>query len=376
MPTTPQRARRWEEIGKAIGRWSDLGVWYVQLAAEPSGTKTQPISIGIDPGKLYSGIAAQSARFTLFLAHLVLPFKRVKERKEFQAMMRRTRRGRRINRKVAFNLRAHRQARFSNRRQKKVAPSIRANRQLELRVVKELLALYPVSSIVYEYVKADVDLTSGRKGARSGKGFSAVMAGQKWMLSELSKLGPEVKTLFGWQTSQLRNFLGLEKTHNKKEQSPASHAVDGVALASSEFVGYRKYHGHGIEGADWFGTVQVSLAAPFRIIKRPPISRRQLHLAQPAKGGVRRKYGGTVTRHNGLRKGDFVKAVRADKEFFGWVSGDTANQVSVSDSNWKRLGQFTASRVELIQRSTGILCTHSLSVAWKEQTPLKLSPKK
>lgn len=358
MPTTPQRARQWIESGKAVGRWSDLNVWYVQLTAEPSGKEVQPISIGIDPGKLYSGIAAQSARFTLFLAHLVLPFKRVKERKEFQALMRRGRRGRRINRKVAFNLRAHRQARFSNRRQNKVAPSIRANRQLELRVVKELLALFPVSSIVYEYVKADVDLTSGRKGARSGKGFSAVMVGQKFMLSELSKLGPEVKTLLGWQTAQIRNRLGLEKTHNKKEQSPASHAVDGVALAASEFVGYRKYHGHGVDGADWFGAVQVSLTGLFRIVKRPPISRRQLHLAQPAKGGVRRKYGGTVTRHNGLRKGDFVKAVRAGKEFFGWVSGDTATQVSVSDSNWKRLGQFAASKVELIQRSTGLLTAH------------------
>lgn len=363
MPTTPQRARRWVESGKAVGRWSDLNVWYVQLTAEPSGKETQPISIGIDPGKLYSGIAAQSARFTLFLAHLVLPFKRVKERKEFQALMRRGRRGRRINRKVAFHLRAHRQKRFNNRRQKKVAPSIRANRQLELRVVKELCSILPISSIVYEYVKADVDLTSGRKKARSGKGFSAVMVGQKWMLSELSKLGPEVKTLLGWQTAQVRNHLGLEKSHNKKEQSPASHAVDGVALASSEFVGYRKYHYHGIDGADWFGAVQTSLTGLFLIIKRPPISRRQLHLAQPAKGGVRRKYGGTINRHNGLRKGDLVKAVKAGKEFFGWVSGDTKTQVSLSDANWKRIGYFSASKVKLIQRSTRLLATRAAKAA-------------
>lgn len=358
MPTTPKRARKWVESGKAVGRWSDINVWYVQLTAEPSGAKTQPIAIGIDPGKLYSGIGVQSSQFTLFLAHLVLPFKRVKDHKEFQKLMRRGRRGRRINRKVAFNLRAHRQARFSNRRQKKVAPSIRANRQLELRVVKELLVLFPASSIVYEYVKADVDLTSGRKKARSGKGFSAVMVRQKWMLSELSKLGPKVKTQLGWQTAQIRNHLSLEKTHNKKEQSPASHAVDGVALASSEFVGYRKHYKQGVDGADWFGAVQTSLDGLFRIIKRPPISRRQLHLSQPVKGGVRRKYGGTITRHNGLRKGDFVRAVKAGKEFFGWVSGDTKTQVSISDSNWRRLGQFTASKVELIHRSTGLLAAH------------------
>ncbi len=73
-----------------------------------------------------------------------------------------------------------------------------------------------------------------------------------------------------------------------------------------------------------------------------------------AKGGTRRKYGGTTTRH-GFRKGDFVKAEQAGRISIGWVSGDTERQVSVSNINWKRLAQFTASKVHLIQRSTGLL---------------------
>lgn len=82
-------------------------------------------------------------------------------------MMRRGRRGRRINRKVPYSQRAHRQARFDNRRSKKVPPSIRANRQLELRVIKELAKIYPLTTAVWEVVVA-----------RGDKGFSPVMVAQ------------------------------------------------------------------------------------------------------------------------------------------------------------------------------------------------------
>jgi len=353
MPTTPARARKWLESGKAIKRWSDCGQFYVQLTVEPSGRATEEIVIGIDPGKKYSGIGVQSASFTLYTAHLVLPFQTVRDRMDSRRLMRRGRRGRRINRKVAFSIRAHRQKRFSNRRQGKLAPSIRANRQLELRIVSELCKLYPVAEIRYEYVRADVDLTGGRKKARSGKGFSAVMVGQKWMLKQLEQFAPVV-TIEGYQTASTRKHLGLTK--NKADKSKAefnTHAVDGVSIAASHFVEYRKYHRVGEDGADWFGSVSIT-PAPFFVFRRPPISRRQLHLMIPAKGGLRRKYGGTTTRH-GARKGDLVKAEMAGRVCIGWVSGDTQKQISVSDANWKRLGQFTAAKVSLIARSTGLV---------------------
>lgn len=339
MPTTAARARMWVKSGKAIGKHNDLGIYYVQLIAAPSGEDTQSIVIGIDPGKKYSGIAAQSAKATLFLAHLVLPFKKVRERMESRRLMRRGRRGRRINRKIAFNLRAHRQKRFNNRRANKLPPSIRANRQLELRVATELSRLYPVSGIVFEYVKA-----------HGSKSFSPVMVGQKFMVQWLSQLAPTV-TQEGWRTAQIRNRLGLVKTKNKAEQSPQSHAVDGIALAASQFVEYRKYHSVDEDGAIWSGTVDVTPAV-FKVIRRPPISRRQLHLTVPAKGGVRRKYGGTVTRHE-VRKGDLVRSPKG----VGYVSGDTEKQVSVSDANWKRLGYIVASKISLIRRNNGLVVT-------------------
>ncbi len=103
----------------------------------------------------------------------------------------------------------------------------------------------------------------------------------------------------------------------------------------------------------WKGNVTIT-PAPFTVIRRPPVSRRQLHLMAPAKGGVRRNYGGTVTRH-GFRKGDYVEATKGNKTYFGWVSGDTQKQVSVSDQNWKRLGQFSKNKVQLGKRCTGLI---------------------
>lgn len=255
MPTKASRARRWLKKGKATSHWNDTGLYYVRLVAEPSGCETQKIAVGCDPGKKYTGIAVQSAKFTLFAAHFVLPFDRVKERLgsavikqgkviknvRNRALQRRARRGRRINRKVPFNQRAHRQKRFNNRIQKgKLVPSIRASREMEIRVIAELSQVFPISKIVYELVKADVDLTSGRKGARSGKGFSPVMVGQNYCVEKLKSIAP-VKTVYGWQknnngTSQIRRYLKLEKIKDKKAQVPESHAVDGIALGASEFV--------------------------------------------------------------------------------------------------------------------------------------------
>lgn len=162
MPTKASRARRMVRDGKAVGKWSDLNVWYIQLTSEPSGRKVQDISVGVDPGKSYSGVGVQSAKATLFMAHLVLPFNRVRDRMDQRRLLRRGRRGRRINRSVLFALRSHRQKRFANRRGNKLAPSIHAARQLELRVVTELSKLFPMIAIGYERVA-----TRTKKGAIS-----------------------------------------------------------------------------------------------------------------------------------------------------------------------------------------------------------------
>ena len=371
MPTLASRARRWVRDGLAIGKWNDLGVYYVQLLVAPSDTKTQPIALGCDPGKSYSGFGVQSAQATLFRGHAVLPFQRVKERlgsavikngKVIQnvrgrALQRRVRRGRRINRKLPFELRNHRQKRFNNRIKSKLPPSILASRLMEIRIVKELCSIFPISDIVYEVVKADVDLTSGRKSAKSGKGFSPVMTGQYWAIEELEKLAP-VKKMSGWQkngngTSQIRKYLGLFKDkQNKKNPVPETHAVDGVALAASEFIEFKPFHTKNSQGHEWKGKVTITDSI-FRVITRPQYYRRALHFDNPQKGGSRKRKGGTITPF-GFRAGDYVEAIKAGVIYRGWIGGYTNSKtkaVSIYDINWKRIGQFSPNKTKLLRRS-------------------------
>ncbi len=368
MPTKSSRARKWVREGKAVGKWSDVGIYYVQFLA-PTSNETQPIVVGVDPGKFYAGIGVQSAKFTLARFHLILPFGRVKSRIEQRRMLRRSRRSRRINRNVLFKIRNHRQKRFSNRKQAKVPPSIKASRQLELRVVQELCDILPLTAIGYERVKADVDRTK-RKNAKSGKGFSPVMNGQNWAIAQMQTIAP-VFVREGWHhdgngTSQIRKQLGLVKDkENKGEAKPETHAVDGVALACGYFVQYRRHITSNTQGYLWKGEVDVTDSV-FRIITRPGavrrgkeygFFRRQLHFEVPDKSGIRKRKGGTITPF-GFRVGDLVKASKSKEIFVGYIGGftntDKSKNVSIYDYSWKRIGQFTPNKVKLLRRNNGL----------------------
>ncbi|HAJ61643.1 MAG TPA: hypothetical protein DCP31_22305, partial [Cyanobacteria bacterium UBA8543] len=202
-------------------------------------------------------------------------------------------------------------------------------RQLELRVVRELSQIFPLTAIGYERVKADVDRTK-RKTAKSGKGFSPVMNGQLWAISQMETIAPTF-VREGWQkdgngTSQIRKHLGLIKDkENKGEAKPETHAVDGVALACGYFVQYSRHITSNTQGYLWKEDVTVTDSV-FRIITRPGavkrgkeygFFRRQLHFEVPDKFGTRKRKGGTVTPF-GFRIGDLVKAAKKDEQFIGY----------------------------------------------------------
>src|SRR5260370_41961363 len=63
MPTTPARARRWIQSGKATPFWKQ-GVFCVRLNVEPSDQEAQPIVVVIDPGSKKGGYSVVAASHT------------------------------------------------------------------------------------------------------------------------------------------------------------------------------------------------------------------------------------------------------------------------------------------------------------------------
>ncbi|MDJ0620835.1 MAG: RRXRR domain-containing protein [Calothrix sp. MO_192.B10] len=357
MPTTPARARKWIKTGKAIGKRNQVGVFYVQLLREPSGTQTQEIVAGTDRGKAFTGLAFQSKLATIALFHACLPgfYKSKKTTKDRQSVtgkmakraeLRRTRRGQRINRKMAFKLRNHREKRFNNRRQNKLPPSVKANREMELRILSQMAQIVPISEIR--------DEACGGNSKRNGFGISPVTVGQEWFRSKASSIAL-VKEVDSLDTGRYRNQLGLVKDKkDKSKQNPKTHANDAIALASTAFIQYKRFHTAKSHGHHWVGECRVT-PSPFIVITRPKLFRRKLYQENYSKGGVLKRQGGTITPF-GFRSGDYVQTSRKSEVIRGWVGGFTnsgkTKKISIYDHNWSRIGQFNPNKVKLIKRSS------------------------
>lgn len=312
MPTKASRARRWVRDGKAKVVQNDLQVFCVQLVEEPTGRETEDISLGIDPGSCFTGVAVQSKRDTLIGLNLNLPKKRVQKRLEERRVLRRTRRGRRIKRSLSFKKRNHRQKRFDNRRQSKLPPSIRANKQLELRVVDELRRLYPIA---HAYIE--------RLNKSDSPGFTVAAQGQIFLIKELGKYF-SVALVKGWETKATREWLKLAKSKNKAEQTPNAHVSDAIALASRHFIRYAPNTTGFQTGYQWKGVIQVT-PFTFGIVERLPSRPRKMHDLTVQKGGVRDTYGGFDGTHS-FKNGDYVEYKTKRSTLKGYISANDLYQ--------------------------------------------------
>jgi len=269
MPTRPKRARRLLEAGKAIGKWK-TGIFYIQLTEREDGI-VQPIAVGIDPGSKREAFTVKSGKHT-YLNVLTDAVTWVKDAVETKRNMRRSRRFRKTP------CRASRK----NRARNGIPPSTKARWQAKLRIVGILASLYPVKTWVVE----DIQAKTMKNGKKWNVSFSPLEIGKKWFYGEMGKHGALV-TKQGYETKELRDSLGLEKTHGKMEEKFSAHNLDSWVLANSVVGGSGKPDNELI----------------WRMIPLH-FHRRQLHRLQPM-DGVRSPYGSTMSFE--LKKGSLVR---------------------------------------------------------------------
>ncbi len=300
MPTKPSRARRWVKSGDATPFWS-RGVWCVRLNREPSDYNTQSVAVGVDPGSKKEGVVVASEAHT----YINIQADAITHVSDAVTTRRQMRRGRRY-RKCPY--RANRK----NRARGGIPPSTLARWQWKLRLLKWLSHLFPVSDIVVEDIKART--TGKRKWDRS---FSPLEVGKAYFYTEVAKVAT-LHTYAGYETYTHRNMLGLKKSSNKMAEKWEAHCVDAWVLVHKILGGETKPD-----------NTRLMLVTPIRL------HRRQLHTLQPAKGGVRRPYGGT--RSMGLKRGSLVKH---PKWGVTYVGGTMNNKISLhSVESGKRLTQ-------------------------------------
>lgn len=296
MPTTPGRARRWIESGKATPFWRK-GIFCVRLNQEPSARETQEIAVGIDPGSKKEGFTVKSTSHT-YLNIQADAVTWVEKHVETRRMMRNSRRLRNT---------PYRQRRFNRSKSTGfLPPSTKARWQWKLRVVWWLKKLFPIVHFVVEDIKA-----VSKKGQKKwNQSFSPLQIGKNWFYSELSKLG-SVSTALGYETKALRDSLGLKKSGKKLANLFEAHCVDSWVLANDHVGGHTKPDNK-----------EIIYITPLRF------HRRQLHRMNPVTGGIRHRYGGTMSL--GFKRGSLVKHALKGLAYIG---GYAKNLISLHDLN-------------------------------------------
>jgi hypothetical protein len=274
MPCRPGKARKLLGRDLAERCWNKLGQFYLRLKFDPKSepNRGQPVCLAVDTGSKWDGIAVVTKKQVLTTAELVLP-SGITKKLERRRQMRGARRYRKTPRRAK---------RFDNRRRPEgwLAPSQKAKVDFRTKVVGELCKLYPINKFAVEDVRFD----HYRK--KWGRFFSTVEIGKARFYEHLRGLGT-LALYDGVQTAEWREKLGLPKNSRKSALEWDAHASDAVAI----------------------GCAEMSCANPappeFWVWKRFQNARRQLHMFEPEKDGVRKRYGGSLSVYP-FKKADVV----------------------------------------------------------------------
>lgn len=226
MPMRWKRAKKLLDAGKAKLRYEKDGIWYLKLKFKPSGTDTQDINLGIDPGTHFDGLSVVSDKCHHENIELIHN-KKVSERMSRRSMYRGIRRGR---------LR-HRECKNNNRTSNKMIPTIRSMFEFRKFTINELVKLYPITDCIIENVAYN---HWNDDGSGIGKFFSQCEIGKTALYNFVQSLGIKLITVRGYITKNLRVRLFKDdpKLSNKGSESFYAHCVDSFVLATLKFTSW------------------------------------------------------------------------------------------------------------------------------------------
>ena len=303
MPCSEKRARKLLEKGEAKPYWS-RGVFCIILQKEPSSRNYQDIVIGIDPGSKFEGFSVKSESHTLLNIQTEAKTD-VKDKVETRRNLRRSRR----NRKTRY-----RPCRFNRSVGNRIPPSTKSRWVYKLSIINWLRKLYNITHVVVENVKAK----TWNNARKWNKNFSPIEVGKNFFREEIKKMDVDYNEFDGFETYEFRNSYRFKKNSNKSKKDFYTHCVDAWVLANQIVGGHTEVD-----------NLRVLYLKPLKIF------RRQLHVQNFSKGGLRKKYGST--RSMGLEKRTLIKHPKYGLALIGGTLKNRISLNSISDN--KRLCQ-------------------------------------
>ena len=274
MPMHAARARKLIKRGEATPYWNN-GVYCIRLNKEPSDREIQDIVVGVDPGSKKEGFTVKSEKHT-YLNVQADAHSKVGKKVEKRRELRRSRRSRKCPNRPNRTNRLAKSAR--------IPAGTRARWDWKLRILHWLSKLYPITHVCVEDIKAKTI----KRAKKWNTSFSPLEVGKQWFYTEIRKQW-QLLTLQGWQTKEIRDRLGLNKSSDKMSETFDAHCVDSWCLAY-----------HTVGGNPIPDNMDIFCIAPI------PIKRRSLHRERESSGRKRNRYGGTILRE-GLIKNTLIK---------------------------------------------------------------------
>lgn len=300
MPCSEKRARKMLEKGQAKSMWKNQ-IFYIKLLKNPSDSKYQDVTIGIDPGSKKEGITvATDTKVVLNITAEAVTH--VKDAAGARKNLRRSRRNRNTPYKVC---------RF-NRVIGNIPPSTKARWNQKLRILNLVQKIIPITVVNLEDIAAVT-----KKGKKKwNKNFSPLEVGKQYFRESIKSKGLVLHETKGFETKTQRDIRGFKKTSKKLNNVWGAHCVDSHALCEIAT-----------------GT-EIKPFKGMYFFENFCFSRRQLHVQNFSKGGLRKEYGSTVSL--GIPRGTLVKHPK-----FGLthVGGSSKGRISLHALSGKRLTQ-------------------------------------